>query len=60
MVDTLVGVGAAAVIGWIGGGLVWTSRTNARLSIVETKLESYDAWLKRVEAKLDRVIEHRR
>jgi hypothetical protein len=60
MFETLVGVLATALVGWIAGGLVWASRTSARLSVVESKQTTFDDWLEKVENKLDRVIEHRK
>lgn len=60
MFETLVGVAVTALVGWIGAGLVWAGRTNARLSVVESKQDSFDEWLERVEQKLDRAVEGRK
>lgn len=60
MFETLVGVAVTALVGWIGAGLVWASRTNARLSVVESKQTTFDDWLERIEKKLDRAVEQRK
>ena len=60
MLETLIGVGAAGVLTWIGAGVVWAGKTSARISVVETRQAAVDAWLERVEEKLDRAIERRR
>ena len=57
MVDTLVGVGAAALLAWIGGGFDWAWNTSSRITAVETKTATFGEWLERVENKLDRVVE---
>jgi hypothetical protein len=60
MFETLVGVGATAVVGWIAAAHVWVNRTNSRLAVVESKQQTFEEWLQRVEGKLDHVIEHRK
>jgi cob(I)alamin adenosyltransferase len=57
--ETTLGVALTAVLTWIGAAFAVSRKTGNRLSIVETKVETMEDWLERVEGKLDRVIEHR-
>lgn len=57
MIETIVGIGVPVIASCVGAGLVWASRTHARLSVIEERLASLDEWLDKVERKLDRIIE---
>lgn len=56
MWETLVGVGATAGVACVG----FIIHLGSRVSVLESKMESFEKWLERVEEKLDNAIADKR